>query len=1046
MAGETPKIDSRSLDDIVRQARSLAQEYVSMSSADYDKFMADETTDALIQIFARLVRIILQRLNKVPEKNFLAFLDLVGVQLSPPKAARAPLQFTLVEGSTTRGFVPAGTQVATAQTEEQPAVVFETAQNITVITPKVVKAGSVNPITDRYTDHSAYLTGEKTGTIEIFTGEKSVLHQLILGHDQIFGFKEPSTITLHVDLQKDFTEENAPWQPNDVEWYYYDVDEERISLTPKDTTNGLTKSGDMTLNIDKEVLRKAIAGVNKQNSLIKKTNHWIIAKLSTPIPSGDLPEIKNITANIVIAPEEPVNPDKAFTNNIPIDLSKDFYPFGERPKFNDTFYIASKEIFSKPNAYVTITVELSQGIEPPGTKNLKLIWEFRGEEKWEELGKVLIEKDSTNPEEKRVTVESAELEYGFIDLTEGFTKSGTISFNCPAGIVSHPLNGEENYWLRVRIIDGDYGQEASYEEGPMPGPDNSAITVYTYKPPTFKPPSISSLTLTYNFTTPEYHLQHCLTYNNFEYVEHVLTSENNNDDNEKYYPPFKPFEPAEDEQPALYLGFDQKISSLPVTLYFSIVEKIVTALESSSKSEALPTLVWKYWDGASWTKFDVEDATRSLTERELAQFLAPARLSSRYLFNLLDQQYYWIRVQIEHGAYRESPRLRGIHLNTVWAYNRVSIHNEILGSGTEKANQTLVLSQSPVFPGQKLLVREPEAPTGEERKEILQNEGDDAIEELFDESGNLTEVWVRWHEVANFYASGPGSRDYVIDHVTGTITFGDGINGMIPPRGRDNIKCEAYQYGGGSVGNVAANAISELRTSIPYIDKVSNPEAAEGGADAETLDEVKERGPQTLKNRDRAVTWEDYEWLVKQVSTAIARVKCLPAKDSKTAGEVRVIVVPDSQDIKPLPNRTLIRQVEDYLYQRGLTTLTSGITPQVRIFGPGYIEISVEATVVPQDINQAPLVESRVRQNLTQFLHPLYGGPEGQGWEFGRDVFISEIYAVIEDTEGVDHVESARFKPSDGTSAEVDRTERQVSIAENYLVYSGSHDITMVPS
>ncbi len=236
-------------------------------------------------------------------------------------------------------------------------------------------------------------------------------------------------------------------------------------------------------------------------------------------------------------------------------------------------------------------------------------------------------------------------------------------------------------------------------------------TEWIYLPPTFRPPSISSFELNYSYSLSEpSDLQHCFTYNNFEYDVKI------EDKVKKYQESFTPFESVADKQPTLYLGFDQNIASLPVTLYFSIVEKIVTAIESSSSSEALPTLIWKYWDGTAWMKFDVEDATRSLTERELVQFLAPANIAPKYLFNLLDQQYYWIRGQIESGAYSEPPRLGRIHLNTVWAYNRVSIYNEILGSGTEKADQTFVLSHSPVFPGQKLLVRELEAPRMSEKR------------------------------------------------------------------------------------------------------------------------------------------------------------------------------------------------------------------------------------------------------------------------------------------------------------------------------------------
>jgi hypothetical protein len=49
---------------------------------------------------------------------------------------------------------------------------------------------------------------------------------------------------------------------------------------------------------------------------------------------------------------------------------------------------------------------------------------------------------------------------------------------------------------------------------------------------------------------------------------------------------------------------------------------------------------------------------------------------------------------------------------------------------------------------------------------------------------------------------------------------------------------------------------------------------------------------------------------------------------------------------------------------------------------------------------------SDIQENLRAFFDPLRGGPEDQGWPFGRDVYASEVYQVIEQTSGVDHVEA----------------------------------------
>ena len=50
-------------------------------------------------------------------------------------------------------------------------------------------------------------------------------------------------------------------------------------------------------------------------------------------------------------------------------------------------------------------------------------------------------------------------------------------------------------------------------------------------------------------------------------------------------------------------------------------------------------------------------------------------------------------------------------------------------------------------------------------------------------------------------------------------------------------------------------------------------------------------------------------------------------------------------------------------------------------------------------------MEQAARAALEKFLHPLYGGPGGQGWDLGRNVYLSDIAAVLGDAEGVDFVE-----------------------------------------
>ena len=84
-----------------------------------------------------------------------------------------------------------------------------------------------------------------------------------------------------------------------------------------------------------------------------------------------------------------------------------------------------------------------------------------------------------------------------------------------------------------------------------------------------------------------------------------------------------------------------------------------------------------------------------------------------------------------------------------------------------------------------------------------------------------------------------------------------------------------YRSGGGAYGNVDRDKLTVLKSTIPYVDRVSNRQRAQGGRDAESLEHAKLRAPRTLRTRDRAVTAEDFEVLALEASGGVARARCL---------------------------------------------------------------------------------------------------------------------------------------------------------------------------
>jgi predicted phage baseplate assembly protein len=296
-------------------------------------------------------------------------------------------------------------------------------------------------------------------------------------------------------------------------------------------------------------------------------------------------------------------------------------------------------------------------------------------------------------------------------------------------------------------------------------------------------------------------------------------------------------------------------------------------------------------------------------------------------------------------------------------------------------------------------------------------------------SGQVAEVWVRWRRCGNLGLAPAGARVYELERTRGRFHFGGRHGGLVPPAGTDNIRLTSYRAGGGAAGNVARGAINQLLAGV-LAEGVTNPRPAEGGADGEDAAAVLGRGGSAVRNRLQPIAAGDYEELARQASpgVALARARpCVHPSGRAAPGWVTVLLVPQSAEARPVASFELRDDVRRYLAARA----PAAIAAQIAVIPAEYFPVGVNATISPLQLSDAGIAVETARQALARFLHPLTGGPDGGGWPFGRDVFLSDVSALLESLPGIDYVEELNLTVAGSPIGE------RVAVPEDRIVVAG---------
>jgi len=178
--------------------------------------------------------------------------------------------------------------------------------------------------------------------------------------------------------------------------------------------------------------------------------YWIRAKL-IEVPIRDEATFIDTVIVSAMVLQDGVGPDAAIANTgagiyLPLDLTRSFYPFGEDPDYEYSFYLSSKECFGREDSEIRVELLLadpSSIAAPNASPDLRVKWEFYNGKRWAEIC-------STTP-----TGPAEPIGYNFVDTTNAFTQGGYVKFLRPKEMQEAEVNGQPGQWVRARIEQGN---------------------------------------------------------------------------------------------------------------------------------------------------------------------------------------------------------------------------------------------------------------------------------------------------------------------------------------------------------------------------------------------------------------------------------------------------------------------------------------------------------------------------------------------------------------------------------------------------------------
>jgi predicted phage baseplate assembly protein len=274
-----PNLDDRHFQDLVDDAKRLVQQRCPTWT---DHNVSDPGV-TLIEAFAQMVDQLIYRLNRVPDVNYIKFLELIGVELRPPSAARGEVTFWLAAAQPQTVVVRAETQVATPRTDVHDPVVFATSRALDIV-PCAFGWGATQTLDTAPVDRSVSLGRQGFGC---FQPVPVVGDALLIG---LTAAVPSCAVTLRVGCRLSGRGVD-PTRPPVVWEALTEARGWQPCVVDHDDTGGLNKPGDIVLHLPEDHAASVVVG---------ERGGWLRCRLVSPTPGQPTytasPTITSVTA------------------------------------------------------------------------------------------------------------------------------------------------------------------------------------------------------------------------------------------------------------------------------------------------------------------------------------------------------------------------------------------------------------------------------------------------------------------------------------------------------------------------------------------------------------------------------------------------------------------------------------------------------------------------------------------------------------------------------------------------------------------------------